>query len=108
MAQRDRSHDPDDIDALLAEVDQTLHGRPASGRPPAARADQAAGSRGGAGSRLSRATRNGVIAGVVTAVLVGVAFALLPFLEVWSGSIGAFLGAFAAAFVFGLRTPPRS
>jgi hypothetical protein len=100
---RDRSQDPDDIDALLAEVDRTLQGGSAAGRPPAKREERAAKSRAGVGSRLSKATSTAVVSGVAAAVIVGVLFALLPFLAVWSGSIGAFCAAFGVGFVLGLR-----
>ena len=102
---RDRSQDPDDIEALLAEVDQTLHGQPRAGRPPATRADQdqAASSRAGVGDRLARGGRTGLIAGLAAAVVVWVAFWLLPFLGAWSGGAGAFCAAFGVGFWFGLR-----
>lgn len=103
MAQRDRSHDPDDIEALLAEVDRTLQGKPAAGGRPAGRARQApASERNVGGGRLSRATRNGLTAGLVAAAVIAVAFAFLPFVAAWSGAIGAFLGAFGAGFALGL------
>jgi hypothetical protein len=105
MAQHDRSHDPDDIEALLAEVDQTLQERPASGRAPAARGARAASgpNSAAAGGRLSRAARVGLFAGVSAAVIIGVMFAFVPFVAAWPGAIGAFLGAYGAVFAYGLR-----
>ncbi len=103
---RDRSQDPDDIDALLAEVDRTLHaGTPSAAKQPARRAERAASSgRSSIANRLSNATSTALIAGAAAAVVIGVLFALLPFVAVWSGAIGAFCGAFGVGFVYGLRS----
>lgn len=92
MARNDR---PDDIDALLAEVEHSLSGAPAAqrGKAPARREEPS--SSGGA---LSRAA----VAGAVAAVVVFVLFGLLPFLGATSGAAGAFLGAAVTALVLGL------
>jgi hypothetical protein len=103
MARRDGSQDPDDIDALLAEVDQTLHGRPNDGRPRQRASQKPGGRRGTSGSRVSQASRNALIVGVVALVIVWIMFALLPFVTVGSGSIGAFLAGFGTAFAYNLR-----
>jgi hypothetical protein len=103
MVRRDGSQDPDDIDALLAEVDQTLHGRPSSDRPGSRAGQKPGNRRGDRGTRLNQASRNALIVGMVALVVVGMVFAFLPFVTVGSGAIGAFLGAFGAAFAYGLR-----
>jgi hypothetical protein len=91
MARNDR---PDDIDALLAQVEQSLSGAPAPqrGKAPARREQPTA-----SGGTVSRA----VMAGAVAAVVVFVLFALLPFLGATSGAAGAFLGAVVTALVLG-------
>jgi hypothetical protein len=102
MARRDGSHDPDDIDALLAEVDQTLHSQPGAGRPTQRSGHTPGHQRGDLVGRLRQASRRALIVGAAAAVIVAVWFAFLPFLAVWSGSIGAFLGAFGATLGYSL------
>ena len=88
--------EPDDIERLLAEVDQSLTGKPASKSP--ARRRETSPARSGDGSGAMPAA---VVAGVVAAVLVWLLFALLPFLGANSGGAGAFLGAAGATLVVG-------
>ena len=94
--------DPDrqtDIEKLLAEVDGSLSGRPAT---PARRAEPATPATRAFGGLRARA-RTSVAAGAAAAVTVGALFVLLPFLGAISGAAGAFLGAFAVALVLRRR-----
>ena len=95
MADRDKGSD---IDKLLAEVDGMLTGgTPAKG--PVAPSSSAEPSRGGFAARcgppLSPAPSRPSACGCV--------FAVLPFLAAPSGAVGAFLGTFAAVFIFRRR-----
>jgi hypothetical protein len=94
MADRDK---PGDIDKLLAEVERTLGG--AAGAPRPSREHAPARRAGGPVARV----RTAAVSGVVAAVVVWVAFALLPFLGATSGAAGAFLAAFVAVLVLRRR-----
>jgi hypothetical protein len=95
MADRDKRSD---VDKLLAEVERTLGGettgaaKPGRERAPAPR-------RGGPAARL----RAAAVSGAVAAVVVWVAFALLPLLGATSGAAGAFLGVFVAVLMLPRR-----
>ena len=91
--------DPDDIDALLAQVDASLN--PGKAAPPPSKAVakksrgevEPAGERGGLGARLGKAA----LSGGVAAVVVGVLFfflQFLPFVGPITGALGAFVGGF--------------
>jgi uncharacterized membrane protein len=95
MADRDKSND---IDRLLAEVENTLGGRPAN-QPAARKATPAEPSSGGLTARM----RTAAIAGAVASVVVWFLFAMLPFLGATSGAAGAFLGTFFAVLVLRRR-----
>lgn len=102
MARQDQ---PDDIEALLAEVERTLGGSATSGSPPAPRPGSAPASRDAeadGGGSLGR-VRRAVLAGGVAAAGVWVLFLLLPFLGSVSGAAGAFVGAFVAVLLLGRR-----
>lgn len=86
---------PTDYEKLLAEVESTLSGKPAT---PARRAQAPTPEPASRGGLRGRA-RTAVVVGAGSAAAVFVLFALLPFLGAFSGAAGAFLGAFAAAFV---------
>jgi hypothetical protein len=88
-----------DIEKLLAEVDGSLSGRPAT---PARHAEPATPATRALGGLRTRA-RGSVVAGAAAAVTVGGLFVLLPFLGAISGAAGAFLGAFAVALVLRRR-----
>jgi hypothetical protein len=96
MADRDKGTD---IDKLLAEVDgmMTGGGTPAKGAVRPSRSPES--SRGGFVTQVRAATMSGVVA----AVGVWCAFAVLPFLGAPSGAIGAFLGTFGAVLIFRRR-----
>jgi hypothetical protein len=104
MAKGDK---PDDIEALLREVEQTLSGGPVakpadSGPAPASRS--AAARRPDAESSsprpVMRAARGAVVAAAVAAALVWLLFFLvpLPFTAPASGAAGAFVGVLLAWF----------
>lgn len=86
---------PTDYEKLLAEVESTLSGKPAT---PAKRAQAPTPEGRSAGGVRSRA-RTAAVVGAGSAAVVFLLFALLPFLGAFSGAAGAFVGAFAAAFV---------
>jgi hypothetical protein len=87
--------EPDDIERLLAEVDQSLSG----GTKVPARKQGSSPTRDGDGvSALVPA----VVSGVVAAVVVWVLFLFVPLLGEWSGAAGAFLGAAGTALVLQL------
>lgn len=91
--------DPDkrsEIDRLLAEV-EAIDSRPAAvpPRPEPARSH--------AGASIAARVRLAATTGVVSAGLVWVAFALLPFLGATSGAVGAFLATFVAVLVLRRR-----
>jgi len=94
--------DPDDLDALLAEVERSLS--PGGQAPLARRADAAARPAPAAGTGgLARARAEisrGVLVSAVLAAVVGVGFFLLPFVGVY-GATTAAAGAFLAALVAG-------
>lgn len=102
-----RPEQPDDFEALLAEVERTLGGAgTGTGGPPAERsgpepARRDAGTEEGRGS-LSR-VRRAVLAGGVAAGGVWLLFLMLPFLGSVSGAAGAFVGAFVAVLLLGRR-----
>jgi hypothetical protein len=89
---------PDDFSELLREVEANLSAGDRAQRrgatPVPARPEAA-----GLGSRTSTA----LVAGAVAAALVGLLFALLPFLGAVSGAAGAFLAAAVVAFVLTRR-----
>ncbi|HSF27313.1 MAG TPA: hypothetical protein VLC50_07335 [Actinomycetes bacterium] len=87
--------EPDDIERLLAEVDQSLSGR----RTPARKGEASAARP--AKDDDSSALTVAVVAGVIGAVMVLLLFAVLPFLGAYSGAAGAFLGAAGATLVVG-------
>ncbi|NHC15231.1 hypothetical protein [Motilibacter deserti] len=100
MARRD---DPDDIDALLAEVDRTLGNAPSGGAAPdrARRGKPAPSSAAPPATRGAFAdrARTAALAGVAGAAVVFALFAFLPFLGAWSGAAGAFLATFVAVLL---------
>lgn len=107
MAKADQ---PDDIEALLREVEQTLSGgdpvaKPAAGSP-ATRSSSPNRRTGGDTSSASprpvmRAARGAVIAAAIAAALVWLLFFFvpLPFTDPESGAAGAFVGVVLAWFV---------
>ncbi|NHC44400.1 hypothetical protein [Motilibacter aurantiacus] len=104
MARRD---DPDDIDALLAEVDRTLGDAPSGGAPRAGKgASPVPSGRSpeprARGSLPDRA-RTAALSAAAGAAVVFALFAFLPFLGAWSGAAGAFLATFVAVFLLRRR-----
>lgn len=95
MVDRDKGTN---IDKLLAEVESTLGGKGTSAQVP--RGEGHAESWRG---RFVRRVRAAVVSGTIAAGLVGLAFAVLPFLGALSGAVGAFLAAFGAALVLQRR-----
>ena len=106
MARRD---DPDDIDALLAEVDRTLGNSPSGGATPArSRRSSPAPTPSGGGAPQPRGAfadrlRTAAISGVAGAAVVFVLFAFLPFLGAVPGATGAFLATFVAVLLLRRR-----
>lgn len=95
----------DDIESLLAEVDQSLSGK-ASARPVAPRgaSSVARPERGDTWrTALARRVRIAAVGAAVAAVVVFVAFFFTPLLGAVSGAAGAAL----ATFVVLLVVPPR-
>jgi hypothetical protein len=102
-----RGDKPDDIEALLREVEQSLSGGPVAKSAPgvpattsgssAANRDQAAAT---SPRPVMRAARGAVIAAAVAAALVWVLFFFvpLPFTDPVDGAIGAFVGVLIAWF----------
>jgi hypothetical protein len=102
-----RADQPDDIEALLREVEQSLSGgpvaKPAPGAPattsgsPAASRDKPAAT---SPRPIVRAARGAVVAAAVAAALVWVLFFFvpLPFTAPVDGAIGAFVGVLIAWF----------
>ena len=95
--------DPDDLDALLAEVERSLS--PGGQAPAARRAAPTPSGRGEAEAtspgRLARARADAGRAVVVSALLaavIGVGFLLLPFVGIYGAGCAAG-GAFVAAYV---------
>jgi ferric-dicitrate binding protein FerR (iron transport regulator) len=84
--------EPQDIEALLAEVDRTVSGKsspaPKKTDPP---------------TPWLRRTEIALAAAVCVAAAVWLAFAILPFLGAFSGAAGAFVGAFVAVLLFRRR-----
>jgi hypothetical protein len=105
MAKADQ---PDDIEALLREVEQTLSGgpvaKPATGSP-ATRSPSPDRRTGGASTTsprpVMRAARGAVIAAAIAAALVWLLFFFvpLPFTDPESGAAGAFVGVVLAWFI---------
>jgi len=93
--------DPDDIEALLAEVNQTLAG-PAPGRAPARTASGSTAAAPPPSARVSPVARS-LMPAVVVAGVVGALFWIVPFLGSASGAAGAFLGAILTALWLQLR-----
>ena len=94
--------DPDkrtDIEKLLAETDMMLSG--ASGTP--ARPVQQQGGEDTRVGGLVGQVRAAAVSAAVTATLVWLLFAVLPFLRATSGAVGAFMAAFVAVLVFRRR-----
>jgi hypothetical protein len=98
---------PDDIEALLREVEQTLSGGPAAtpaGKAPAPTSGSSAARRSEQESSsprpVLRAARGAVIAAAVAAALVWLLFFFvpLPFTAPASGAAGAFVGVLLAWF----------
>src|SRR4051794_2224130 len=106
MARRD---DPDDIDALLAEVDRTLGGSSAGSAGPPAKARRSKPAPAGASPverprvPLGVRARTAAISGVVGAAVVLALFAFLPFFGAFSGAAGAFLATFITVLVLRRR-----
>jgi hypothetical protein len=96
MAEPDKGTD---IDKLLAEVDGMLSG----GGTPASRPVVPAGADETASGGLVARVRVAAVSGGVAAVVVWFMFAVLPFLQAFSGAAGAFLAAFFAVLVFRRR-----
>jgi hypothetical protein len=100
MADRDKRID---VDKLLAEVDGMMSG---GGTPPkraVAPVDGVQAASDGLVGGLVAQFRAATVSGAVAAVGVWCIFAVLPFLRAPSGAVGAFLGTFAAVFVFRRR-----
>jgi hypothetical protein len=91
----EREDKPSDVEKLLAEVESTLTGKPAT-RSGGGTVEP---SSGGFAARVRTATLSAATAFAVVWVL----FALLPFLRATSGATGAFL----ATFVVVLLLPRR-
>jgi hypothetical protein len=102
-----RGDKPDDIEALLREVEQTLSGgpaaKPAAGTPATAGSSAASRDKPAASSPrpVMRAARGAVVAAAVAAALVWVLFFFvpLPFTDPESGAAGAFVGVLLAWFI---------
>lgn len=89
--------EPEDIEALLADVERSLSGRPGPVTPRGAGLPDEAGRGGG---RL----RTAAVSASVAAATVWVVFAVLPFLRAGSGAVGAFLATFVVLLVLGRRS----
>jgi hypothetical protein len=92
------SSQPDDYSKLLRDVEASLSG----GDPARGRGSTPVPARREATGTSSRTT-TALVAGGVAAAVVGLLFALLPFLGAVSGAAGAFLGAAVVAFVLTRR-----
>lgn len=90
MARTGDNRDPDDIEALLADVERSLSGDPT--RTPERRDE-------GAVERRSSRVRTAAVSAAVAASAVWVLFALLPFLRAGSGAAGAFIATFLVLLV---------
>lgn len=99
------ARDPDDIDALLADVERSLS--PSSGRPPARKAEPRRSSTEapshGLMNRLSSAITTALVTAAVIAAFVAVIAFFTPMFGTFSGALGAFLGALVAGVVARLR-----
>lgn len=87
----------DELERLLREVDASMSGTPAT--PARAAASKEVATSAEASGRWGRPLRTGLVAGVVSGVVVGTGtflLAWLPFIDnPVSSAAGAFLGAFA-------------
>ncbi len=100
---------PDDIEALLREVEQTLSGGSVAkpGTPPATTSRSSAANRRATEPAptsprpVMRAARGAVVAGAVAAGLVWLLFFFvpLPFTDPVDGAAGAFVGVLLAWFI---------
>jgi hypothetical protein len=94
----------DDLERLLREVDASLSGGATPSAPPnlpakkGDRSPRSTESDSGSGSRLSRATGAGVVAGATTGVVVFLVVFLFQWLPLVGHPFAAALGAFLAAF----------
>jgi hypothetical protein len=90
--------EPSETERLLAEVDGMLTPGGASTVPA-----QRSGEETGHVARFRARLRGALVAGAVAGAGVWLLFALLPFLDAWSGGWGAFLSVTAVTLV--LRRP---
>jgi hypothetical protein len=99
--------DGDDIERLLREVDAALNPAPAArasgGKTPAELPPGTSPPAGGAVTRLRAGVPVAVAAGAVSGAVVGVVFGILPFVDGFSGALGAFLGAAGVSLAGRLR-----
>ncbi len=108
-----RDKQPDDLDALLAEVEQSLAApgsaparRGSTAPAPASKPAHGATTTGADDGLVARATRRlmvSLIAGGVCAALVFVLFFFTPFTGAISGAMGAALAGFVTALLLPRR-----
>jgi hypothetical protein len=94
----DEADKRNEIEKLLAEVDRVVDGKPSR--------DRSSGGHRPAkdfGPSVTARARAAALSGAVAAVVVWAIFAVLPFLDAFSGAAGAFLATFAAVLVLRWR-----